>query len=87
MQLFKHYCFSKIFMNKLYETAVFIFIVSILFVSNNLRQHTKYKEQEVRFVSGEAELAGTLFIPESNQNFPAVIITHGAGPDSRKSIV
>jgi uncharacterized protein len=43
-----------------------------------------YKEEEVTFEStGGAVLAGTLTYPSSGENFPAVVMVTGSGPENR----
>jgi uncharacterized protein len=43
-----------------------------------------YKEEEVTFTStGGAVLAGTLTYPTSGENFPAVVLVTGSGPQNR----
>ncbi|MEJ2614013.1 MAG: alpha/beta fold hydrolase [Ignavibacteriaceae bacterium] len=44
-----------------------------------------YKDEEVRFQNKEADitLAGTLTLPDSGENFPAVILITGSGPQDR----
>ena len=44
-----------------------------------------YKEEEVKFENKEAniKLAGTLTLPETGNNFPAVVLITGSGPQDR----
>jgi dienelactone hydrolase len=42
-----------------------------------------HREVEVTFRNGEVLLAGTLVLPERPGRYPAVVLTHGAGPQSR----
>ncbi|MGA9695198.1 MAG: alpha/beta fold hydrolase, partial [Dehalococcoidales bacterium] len=41
------------------------------------------QEHEIRFKSGEIDLAGTLALPSSNGPFPAVLFITGSGPIDR----
>jgi dienelactone hydrolase len=43
------------------------------------------RQEEVRFPSGQIELAGTLVAPRGQGPFPAVVFIHGSGPDSREN--
>lgn len=72
---------------------VTIFILNILtlgfvfyFLSPNpaCARQGKYTEEEVKFQSGDVTLAGTLFLPAGGKSFPAIVVTHGSGPDTRK---
>ncbi|MEA1958151.1 MAG: alpha/beta fold hydrolase [Chloroflexota bacterium] len=40
-------------------------------------------EKEITFSSGEAQLAGTLCMPEDDGQFPCVLMIHGSGPVDR----
>ena len=42
------------------------------------------KEEEVIFRNGEVTLAGTLIAPNGPSPHPAVVVTHGGGPDGRQ---
>ncbi len=42
-----------------------------------------YREEEIRFASGEVTLAGTLTVPPGSGRFPAVILITGSGPQNR----
>jgi len=48
-----------------------------------------YKEEEVKFQNKEADitLAGTLTLPESGNNFPAVVLITGSGPQDRNETI
>jgi dienelactone hydrolase len=39
--------------------------------------------RELVFSNGEVQLAGTLYLPAGEGPFPAVVVMHGSGPDSR----
>ena len=43
--------------------------------------------EDVRFASGELQLAGTLIAPKTRGRHPAVILVHGSGPQNRESIL
>lgn len=49
------------------------------------RKSQPYREEEVTFRNGEVTLAGTLVTPLSTGPHPAVVITHGSGPQPRAS--
>ncbi len=66
------------------QTAFAIFLILLLFCKAFGQKNEKFKEEEASFKSGEVKLAGTLFMPAGNQKSPAIVITHGSGPDSRK---
>ena len=40
-------------------------------------------EEAVRFASGNVNLAGTLVVPEGSGAYPAVVLFHGSGPQTR----
>jgi pimeloyl-ACP methyl ester carboxylesterase len=42
------------------------------------------RQEEVRFVNGDVSLAGTLFLPPSAGPYPAVVVVHGSGRETRK---
>jgi hypothetical protein len=42
-----------------------------------------YKQEDVRFRNGDVTLAGTLTIPLTRGPHPAIVFTHGGGPDTR----
>jgi alpha-beta hydrolase superfamily lysophospholipase len=44
-----------------------------------------YREEDVRFPSGDAQLAGTLFLPRAAGVHPAVVFLHGAGREERQA--
>lgn len=41
------------------------------------------REREVSFTNGDVTLAGSLLLPASGSNFPAVVFTHGSGGEGR----
>lgn len=43
-----------------------------------------FREEEVRFRSGEVMLAGTILIPNGSGQRPALVLVHGAGPGPRE---
>jgi len=43
-----------------------------------------YPEEEVRFTNGGVSLAGTLMTPKTTGRHPAVVLTHGSGPQLRQ---
>ena len=45
------------------------------------------RHQDVRFVNGDIELAGTLIRPATGNRHPAIILVHGSGPASREQIL
>ena len=52
--------------------------------SSSVSQPTVHQEP-VKFSSGDAILAGTLFLPNKPGRYPAVVLFHGSGPQSRDS--
>ncbi|GCE14808.1 alpha/beta hydrolase family protein [Tengunoibacter tsumagoiensis] len=44
-----------------------------------------FKEEDVRYSSGDLSLAGTLLLPETDRSCPAVVCVHGSGPETRSS--
>jgi pimeloyl-ACP methyl ester carboxylesterase len=50
--------------------------------SHSLSQ-TPVRQQPVMFSSGDAMLAGTLFLPGKPGRYPAVVLFHGSGPQAR----
>lgn len=45
--------------------------------------HSHLREEEVSFQNGEVRLAGTLLLPAGRGSAPAIIMVHGAGPETR----
>ncbi len=45
---------------------------------------TSYREENVSFSNGDVSLAGTLVTPKTKRRHPAVILTHGSGPQLRQ---
>lgn len=43
--------------------------------------------RELTFMNGEIQLEGTLYLPPGTGPFPAVVIIHGAGPDTRSPYI
>lgn len=62
----------------------YIFVIGYMFLLNCSAQGIKLKEEEIKFQSGDVMLAGTLFSPDKKGLYPAIIVTHGSGPDTRK---
>lgn len=46
-----------------------------------------YREEEVTFVNGPVTLAGTLTLPNQGNNFPAVVLVSGSGPNDRDETI
>jgi dipeptidyl aminopeptidase/acylaminoacyl peptidase len=42
------------------------------------------RQEEVTFKNGDVTLAGTLVIPPSKGKHPAIVFTHGSGPQLRE---
>src|SRR5215813_1105213 len=42
-----------------------------------------YTQEEVHFRNGDVTLAGTLTLPKTRGTHPAIVFTHGGGPDTR----
>ena len=60
----------------------------LLLIEKNLpetfaKKMNLHKEEEIRFRSGNVELAGTLFTPNSVGPHPAIVLVHGSGPVTR----
>jgi hypothetical protein len=45
------------------------------------------KREDVRFSSGDIQLAGTLISPNTDGKHPAIILVHGSGPQNRESML
>jgi uncharacterized protein len=45
------------------------------------------RHEDVRFSSGDVQLAGTLISPITGEKHPAIILVHGSGPQNRESIL
>ncbi len=68
--------------NKIFCVGTFAFFVFDLNLqAQNLQPLQHFKQQAISFQNGEVNLSGTLFLPDSNQKVPAVVILHGSGPD------
>lgn len=46
-----------------------------------------YREVEVTFANGPVTLAGTLTLPKEGNNFPAVVLVSGSGPNDRDETI
>lgn len=46
-----------------------------------------YREVEVTFANGPVTLAGTLTLPNQGNNFPAVVLVSGSGPNDRDETI
>jgi dienelactone hydrolase len=46
---------------------------------------TALRREQIKFSSGDATLAGTLFLPKQPGRHPAVVLFHGSGPEPRYS--
>ncbi len=53
---------------------VICFCASFTFAQN-------LKQESVSFQNGEVQLSGTLFLPNSSEKLPAIVVLHGSGPD------
>ncbi|NNE98044.1 MAG: alpha/beta fold hydrolase [Pyrinomonadaceae bacterium] len=71
-------------MKNLLQALTSMVVLTTLLLVTSAAQKIEYSEKEVRFKSGDVVLAGTFFVPKSKTKSPAIIITHGSGPDSRK---
>ncbi|HJR60475.1 MAG TPA: alpha/beta hydrolase [Vicinamibacterales bacterium] len=45
------------------------------------------RHEEVRFSSGEVQLAGTLITPSTGGKHPAIVLVHGSGPEDREFVM
>jgi pimeloyl-ACP methyl ester carboxylesterase len=50
-----------------------------------VKKPAKLREEEVKFLNGNAELSGTLLLPKDRGSYPAVVITHGSSPNERSA--
>ena len=48
------------------------------------RRLSTYREEEVTFANGDVTLAGTLLVPRGRGRHPAIVLTHGSGPQIRQ---
>jgi pimeloyl-ACP methyl ester carboxylesterase len=46
-------------------------------------KRSRYHEEQVRFVNNGVSLAGTLVVPNGQGPHPAIVLTHGSGPQRR----
>ena len=51
------------------------------------RKVALYRREEVRFRDAEIALAGTLLIPSGKGRHPAIVLTHGTGPEDRNNVL
>jgi len=47
------------------------------------KEAASFREEEVTFKNGDVTLSGTLLLPNRKTKTPAIIFTHGSGPDTR----
>lgn len=52
-------------------------------LKRGIRKPNTFREEEVSFQNGDAQLAGTLYLPNGSGKFPAIVITHGSSPNER----
>jgi len=55
--------------------------------SRSARRVEIERHEDVRFSSGDVQLAGTLISPNTGKRHPAVILVHGSGPANRESVL
>jgi pimeloyl-ACP methyl ester carboxylesterase len=53
----------------------------------NARRVEIERHENVRFASGDIQLAGTLITPITGEKHPAIILVHGSGPENREYIL
>jgi uncharacterized protein len=70
-------------MTTIYSSAAIAFLMCAG-CSRSDSQPTVHQEP-VQFSSGDATLAGTLFLPNQPGRYPAVVLFHGSGPQPRDS--
>jgi dienelactone hydrolase len=70
-------------MTTVYSSAAVAFLLCTG-CSRSVSQSTIHQEP-VQFSSGDATLAGTLFLPNKPGRYPAVVLFHGSGPQPRDS--
>ena len=76
-------------LKSIWMRATFYFTAAVAFgvcggCSRSVSQ-TAVQQERVKFSSGDATLAGTLFLPGTPGKHPAVVLFHGSGPQSRDS--
>src|SRR5882724_768500 len=57
--------------------------VAIFELSKTQKGMINYAIKEVSWKNGDAILSGSLYLPNSNTKFPAIVFTHGSGPEQR----
>lgn len=65
-----------------YSTAMAFFVCA---GCSRLTPQSAVHQEPIEFSSGDAKLAGTLFLPDQPGRHPAVVLFHGSGPEPRNS--
>ena len=70
---------------KIIQLAVALLALPALLVAYVVLRHVIFwvPTEEISFASGDITLAGTLVKPASSGTFPAVVLLHGSGPETR----
>jgi dienelactone hydrolase len=69
------------------KTTVRSAVITFLLCASCLRAipQIAVRQEQIKFSSGGATLAGTLFLPKQPGRHPAVVLFHGSGPEPRYS--
>lgn len=57
--------------------------IVLAFIAGHL-SFLSFGKEEIVFENGDVSLAGTLYLPGTDGPYPALIIVHGSGPESRR---
>ncbi len=58
-----------------------LLVCMALFVFAGTELAQTLKQENINFQNGDVTLSRTLFLPDSKEKLPAVVILHGSGPD------
>ena len=58
-------------------------VQATFYLHRSTEEALPYRQEEVRFVNGPVTLRGTLTLPLGGGKHPAIVFTHGGGPDTR----
>jgi pimeloyl-ACP methyl ester carboxylesterase len=61
-------------------------VAALIFSASVASARLKVDKQNVTFMSGDLELAGTVYMPKSESPVPAVVLIHGSGRVDRSSM-
>lgn len=68
---------------RLVLAATGLVVVAFVSSASTYLRFVSYRSSEITFHNGDVELSGTLFRPRGAGSYPAVVLVHGSGPETR----